>query len=53
MKKALSLLLATFMLLALVPSAVAETDSPVQITVFHYMVQAGKAAGLDAVSSRI
>ena len=51
MKKALAFVVASILLLTMVPTALAESASPVKITVFHYMVQAGKADGLTAVEA--
>ncbi|MBQ4434877.1 MAG: extracellular solute-binding protein [Clostridia bacterium] len=49
MKKLLSLLLAVAMLLSLTSLAFAEDE--ITITVFHYMAQDAKQAGLDAIEA--
>lgn len=47
MKKTLSLFLTLILLLGMVPAALA--DDPVKITVFHYMVEGDKAAGMEQI----
>ena len=47
MKKLLSLVLALALVLSF--TAFAAADEPAKITVFHYMVEGNKQAGLEAV----
>ena len=47
MKKLLSLVLALALVLSM--TAFAAADEPTKITVFHYMVEGSKQAGLEAV----